>query len=213
MTAAKLELSLALSDNENTRPLLDGGVHGEGIWLVPTAVHPSEMLWRQLKFGDFDVSKMSMSSLFIATGRGPTQWVALPVFTSREFFHTRILVGQQFGSNMFVVVSVLLMILFGAVLEGAPALIIFGPLLAPIAAKLGVHPLHFGTVLVIAMGLGLFSPPIGLGLFATCAITNTKLENVWRPMLKYLLVLFVVLLMLVFVPAFSLWLPARLGLA
>jgi TRAP-type C4-dicarboxylate transport system permease large subunit len=105
------------------------------------------------------------------------------------------------------------MILFGAVLEGAPALIIFGPLLTPIALKLGVHPLHFGTVVVIAMGLGLFAPPIGLGLFATCAITGTKLENAWRPMMKYLVVLFVVLMMLVFVPIFSLWLPARLGLA
>jgi TRAP-type C4-dicarboxylate transport system permease large subunit len=52
-----------------------------------------------------------------------------------------------------------------------------------------------------------------LGLFATCAITGTKLENVWRPMMKYLLVLFVVLMVLVFVPPFSLWLPARLGLA
>ena len=67
--------------------------------------------------------------------------------------------------------------------------------------------------MVIAMGLGLFSPPIGLGLFATCAITETRLENVWRPILKYLALLFVVLPLLVFVPIFSLWLPARLGLA
>ena len=88
MTAPKLELSLALSDNENTRPLLDGGVAAEGIRLIPTAVHPSEMFWRQLKFAEFDVSEMSMSSLLIATARGPTPWVALPVFTSREFFQT-----------------------------------------------------------------------------------------------------------------------------
>jgi 4,5-dihydroxyphthalate decarboxylase len=88
MTAPKLELSLALSDNENTRPLLDGKVTAEGIRLIPTAVHPSEMFWRQLKFGEFDVSEMSMSSLLIATARGPTPWVALPVFTSREFFQT-----------------------------------------------------------------------------------------------------------------------------
>ena len=64
---------------------------------------------------------------------------------------------------MFLLLSVLMMIVFGAVLEGAPALIIFGPLLTPIAQQLGVHPLHFGTVMVIAMGLGLFAPPIGLG--------------------------------------------------
>ena len=69
------------------------------------------------------------------------------------------------------------MIVFGAVLEGAPALIIFGPLLTPIAQQLGINPLHFGTVMVIAMGLGLFAPPIGLGLFATCAITGTRGEG------------------------------------
>jgi tripartite ATP-independent transporter DctM subunit len=119
--------------------------------------------------------------------------------------------AHQYGSQMFVVVSALLMIAFGAVLEGAPALIIFGPLLTPIAQQLGVSPLHFGTVMVIAMGLGLFSPPIGLGLFATCAITETHVKDVARPMLKYLAVLFLVLMVLVFVPAFSLWLPYRMG--
>src|SRR5476649_1459593 len=97
MTAPKLELSLALSDNENTRPLLNGLVHAEGIRLIPTAVHPSEMFWRQLKFGEFDVSEMSMSSLLIATARGPTPWVALPVFTSRAFFHTWSLVRADAG--------------------------------------------------------------------------------------------------------------------
>ena len=97
MTAAKLELSLALSDNPNTRPLLDGRVEAEGLRLVPSAVHPSEMFWRQLRFGEFDVSEMSMSSLLISTARGRTPFVALPVFTTREFFHTRILVRTDAG--------------------------------------------------------------------------------------------------------------------
>jgi tripartite ATP-independent transporter DctM subunit len=119
--------------------------------------------------------------------------------------------GQSYGKDMFLVVAVLLMIVFGAVLEGAPALIIFGPLLTPIAVQLGVNPLHFGTVVVVAMGLGLFSPPIGLGLFATCTITGTEMPNVVRPMLKYLAVLFAALMLLVFVPEFSLWLPRRFG--
>jgi len=120
--------------------------------------------------------------------------------------------AQQHGSMMFVLLSVLIMIIFGAVLEGAPALIIFGPLLTPIAAQLGINPLHFGTVMVIAMGLGLFAPPIGLGLFATCAITGTEVKDVARPMMKYLAVLFVTLILLVLVPEFSLWLPRHLGL-
>lgn len=120
--------------------------------------------------------------------------------------------AHSYGSTMFVMLSVLIMIVFGAILEGAPALIIFGPLLTPIASQLGVHPLHFGTVMVIAMGLGLFTPPVGLGLFATCAITGTQVKDVARPMMKYLAVLFVTLVVLVLVPAFSLWLPTRLGL-
>jgi tripartite ATP-independent transporter DctM subunit len=120
--------------------------------------------------------------------------------------------AHDYGSSMFLLLSTLVMIVFGAVLEGAPALIIFGPLLTPIAQTLGVNPLHFGTVMVIAMGLGLFAPPIGLGLFATCAITGTRVRDVARPMLKYLLVLLATLILLVLVPSFSLWLPTRFGL-
>jgi len=125
---------------------------------------------------------------------------------------TLIAFAHQYGSSMFLLLSVAVMVVFGAVLEGAPALIIFGPLLTPIAQQLGVHPLHFGTVMVIAMGLGLFAPPIGLGLFATCAITGTRVRDVARPMAKYLAVLVATLILLVLVPSFSLWLPARFGL-
>ena len=97
MSRERLALSIALSDNPNTRPLIDGVVEPEGISLVTTVLHPSEMFWRQLRFAEFDVSEMSMSSLTISTARGPTPWVALPVFTTREFFHTRILVRADAG--------------------------------------------------------------------------------------------------------------------
>ena len=97
MADTKLELSIALSENENTRAILDGRIAPDAINLHPTALHPSEMFWRQLKFAEFDVSEMSMSSLTIATSQEPTQWVALPVFTTREFFHLRILVRVAAG--------------------------------------------------------------------------------------------------------------------
>jgi len=95
--AGKLELSIALSRNENTQAILDGRIAPDAITLHPTALHPSEMFWRQLKFAEFDVSEMSMSSLTIATSQGPTQWVAIPVFTTREFFHLRALVRVASG--------------------------------------------------------------------------------------------------------------------
>src|SRR6516162_11492576 len=91
MPRTRLALSIALSDNPNTRPLIDGDVVPEGIGLTPTVVHPSEMFWRQLKFGEFDVSEMSMSSLIISRSRGDDRWVAIPVFTMRKFFHTSII--------------------------------------------------------------------------------------------------------------------------
>jgi 4,5-dihydroxyphthalate decarboxylase len=97
MSRERLPLSIALSDNPNTRPLIDGAVAPEGISLTTTVIHPSEMFWRQLRFAEFDVSEMSMSSLLISTARAPTPWVALPVFTTREFFHTRILVRADAG--------------------------------------------------------------------------------------------------------------------
>ena len=157
-------------------------------------------------------ASMAGGILFIVAAASSLSF-ALTIQQIPQFLSTTMIgFAHQYGSTMFVLLSVLIMIVFGAVLEGAPALIIFGPLLTPIAAQLGVNPLHFGTVMVIAMGFGLFSPPVGLGLFATCAITGTQVKDVARPMMKYLLVLFVTLMLLATVPAFSLWLPTRMGL-
>src|ERR1700730_16075709 len=97
MNASRLSLSIALSDNPNTRPLIDGDVTPEGISLTPTAIHPSEMFWRQLRFAEFDVSEIWVPSRRTSPPRGPTPWVALPVFPPREFFHPRILVRADAG--------------------------------------------------------------------------------------------------------------------
>lgn len=93
----KLALSIALSSNPRTWPVLDGRAQPDGIDLVPTRVHPSEMFWRQLKFADFDVSEMSFSSLIMAKSRGDERWVGVPVFTTRKFYHAGILVRRAAG--------------------------------------------------------------------------------------------------------------------
>ena len=157
-------------------------------------------------------SSMAGSILFIVAAASSLSFALTIEQIPQLVSSSMIAFAQEWGSTMFILLAVLMMIIFGAVLEGAPALIIFGPLLTPIAQQLGIHPLHFGTVMVIAMGLGLFAPPIGLGLFATCALTGTTVKDVARPMMKYLAVLLVTLVVLVLVPAFSLWLPTRLGL-
>jgi len=89
-----LQLSIALTSNPRTRPIFDGSVKPEGIDLIPAALHPSEMFWRQLKFVDFDVSELSFSSLSMAKARGDERFVGLPIFTPRHFFQNSILVRK-----------------------------------------------------------------------------------------------------------------------
>jgi tripartite ATP-independent transporter DctM subunit len=120
------------------------------------------------------------------------------------------LTGQH-GTWLFMLLSILVLIVMGSVLEGAAALIIFGPLLMPVAVKLGVDPLHFGVVLVVAMGIGLFAPPLGLGLYGACLIGNVPIEQTVKPITGYLGLLFLALLVIAFVPAISTYLPHVMG--
>jgi tripartite ATP-independent transporter DctM subunit len=115
------------------------------------------------------------------------------------------------GTWLFLLLSIAVLIVMGSVLEGAAALIIFGPLLLPVAVKLGINPLHFGVVLVIAMGLGLFAPPLGLGLYGACMIGNVPIEQTVKPIAGYLGLLLLCLLVIAFVPAISTALPHALG--
>ena len=115
------------------------------------------------------------------------------------------------GVWLFMLLSIVVLIVMGSVLEGAAALIIFGPLLMPVAVKLGIDPLHFGVVLVVAMGIGLFAPPLGLGLYGACLIGNVPIEQTIKPIMGYLGLLFVCLLVIAFVPAISTALPRAFG--
>ena len=83
---AKLRLSFISAFNERVEPLMNGTIEAEGIELIPTYSHPSETFWRQLKFQEFEVAEMSMSSYLIARSRG-VDMIAIPVFPSRRFFH------------------------------------------------------------------------------------------------------------------------------
>lgn len=89
---SKLQLSIALEVNEITEPVHHGDVTPEGIELLTSDVASGELIWRQLRFAEFDIAQMSLPSLFILADRGSSPWVALPVFPQRLFWHTRILV-------------------------------------------------------------------------------------------------------------------------
>jgi tripartite ATP-independent transporter DctM subunit len=90
------------------------------------------------------------------------------------------------GAPVFMAVSLVTFIVLGSVLEGIPAIVLFGPLLFPIARQLGIHEVHYAMVVVLSMGLGLFAPPLGVGYYAACAIGRVHPDKGIRPILAYL---------------------------
>ena len=115
------------------------------------------------------------------------------------------------SSWLFMLSSLLVLVVMGALLEGLPALLVFAPILMPLAPKFGVSPIQYGIVLLIAMGLGCFAPIIGVGMYISCSVTGTKVEPASRAMVPYAILLFLGLLLVAFVPWFSLVLPRLFG--
>jgi len=107
----------------------------------------------------------------------------------------------------FFVVSIVIFVVLGALLEGLPAVIICLPIFLPIVAKLGIDPLHYSVIVVAAIGLGLFLPPVGVGLYIAATFANLRVDQTIRAMMPYVLVLFVGILILIAIPWFTLVLP------
>ncbi len=107
------------------------------------------------------------------------------------------------GAPVFLLVSIAAFIVLGSVLEGIPAIVLFGPLLFPIARQFGVHEVHYAMVVVLAMGIGLFAPPFGVGYYAACAISRVNPDAGMRPMAGYVLALLAGVLVIAAVPWLS----------
>lgn len=104
------------------------------------------------------------------------------------------------GHVTFMLVSIALFVVLGSLLEGIPAIVLFGPLLFPIAKLVGIHEVHYAIVVILAMGIGLFAPPVGIGYYTACAISKVNPDEGVRPILGYLFVLLVGTLFIAFVP-------------
>ena len=121
---------------------------------------------------------------------------------------------QSLGGNstvIFLLGSIALLIVTGSLLEGLPALNVLAPMLVPLASQFGLSELHYGMVLLIAMGLGVFAPPTGVGFYIACGIMRTPIEPAARAIIPYILALIAGLLVVAFVPSFTLFLPHLFG--
>ncbi|HLN37741.1 MAG TPA: TRAP transporter large permease subunit [Xanthobacteraceae bacterium] len=111
--------------------------------------------------------------------------------------------GLPGGAVTFMAASIAAFVVLGSVLEGIPAIVLFGPLLFPIARAVGIHEVHYAMVVILAMGIGLFAPPFGVGYYAACAIGRVEPADGMRPIWGYMLALVIGTIVVAAVPWIS----------
>jgi tripartite ATP-independent transporter DctM subunit len=107
------------------------------------------------------------------------------------------------GAGGFLAISIVGFVMLGSVLEGLPAILVFAPLMFPASRALGIHDIHYAMVIIIAMGLGLFAPPLGIGYYSACAIARVPPDEAMLRIWPYLGVLLLALILIAAVPWFS----------
>jgi tripartite ATP-independent transporter DctM subunit len=113
------------------------------------------------------------------------------------------IVGMPGGAVVFMVISILLFTVLGSILEGIPVIVLFGPLLFPMARQVGIHEVHYAMVAILAMGVGLFAPPFGVGYYVACAIGRCDPDDAMRHIWRYLAALMVGLAIVAAIPWIS----------
>ena len=158
-----------------------------------------------------DSAALAGMVLFILAAAQGFSWALTEAYVPQRL--VQLLNEVNNSITVFMLVSIVLLIIAGSLLEGFPALNVLAPLLLPVAFQIGVNELHYGIVLLIAVGIGAFIPPAGVGFYICCAIMHTRIEEASLAMIPYLICLIVGLIIVAFVPWFTLVLPHAFGLA
>ena len=160
-----------------------------------------EFDWRQIKPMLVDTAVLSGTILLIIGSATSMAWALTQSgFSQLLASWMESLPG---GSATFMAVSVLTFMVLGSILEGIPVIVLFGPLLFPIARAMGIHEVQYAIVAILAMGLGLFAPPIGLGYYMTCAIGRVSPDEGMRHIWRYLFALFIGVVAIAAIPWLS----------
>jgi tripartite ATP-independent transporter DctM subunit len=168
------------------------------------------ILYRELRPAEVwallvDAATVSGMVLFVVAAASAFSWTLTVAMLPQQLVGLIDLLHDS--RPLFLLATIALMIVAGAALEGLPALLILAPLLMPIAVRIGVDPIHYAMVLLIAMGAGAFMPPVGIGFYIACAVCRSNVESSARAMLPYLGVLLLGLLLVAFVPWLTLAVP------
>src|SRR5437773_724133 len=169
-----------------------------------------EIRWSQLPEILIQSAVVTANVCFLLATAAVVAWILVVQQVPASLAHA--MAAVEAGQAGFLVMTAVLFILMGAVLEGLPAVVIVLPTFLPVVKQLNIDLVHYCIVVVAATGIGLFLPPIGVGLFISCAIANITVDRVVRPMLPYVLFLCIGLLFVILVPWFTLVLPRLFGL-
>jgi len=157
--------------------------------------------WARLMPMLIDTASLCGAILFIIGAATAMAWALTQSGFSRDL--AAAMTGLPGGGATFLAVSILAFVVLGSVLEGIPAIVLFGPLLFPIARQVGLNEVHYAMVVVLAMGIGLFAPPFGVGYYAACAIGRVSPDEGVRPIWGYLAALLAGLAIVAAVPWLS----------
>jgi tripartite ATP-independent transporter DctM subunit len=157
--------------------------------------------WRRLWPMLVETASLSGAILLIIGAATGMAWALTQSGFSRDL--AAVMANLPGGTVGFLAVSIVAFIILGSVLEGIPAIVLFGPLLFPIARQIGVNEVHYSMVVILAMGMGLFAPPFGVGYYAACAISRISPDEGMRPIVGYMLALLIGLIVVAAVPWFS----------
>ncbi|SPA38776.1 Putative TRAP-type C4-dicarboxylate transport system, membrane component (fused dctD-dctM) [Cupriavidus taiwanensis] len=157
--------------------------------------------WRRIYPMLLDTASLSGAILLIVGCATAMAWALTQSGFAQDL--VEILSAVPGGKTGFLLVSALAFVILGSLLEGIPAIVLFGPLLFPIAKLVGVHEVHYAMVVIFAMGLGLFAPPFGVGFYAACAIGRVSPDVAMPKVWPHMAALFVALVLLTLVPWFS----------
>jgi tripartite ATP-independent transporter DctM subunit len=125
---------------------------------------------------------------------------------------TALLLTLSSDKNVILFLINILLLVLGCLLDMAPSILIVTPILLPVVMKFGVDPVHFGMIMLLNLGIGLCHPPVGAILFVGCAVGRVTIEQVVREIWPFYGVMFLVLMLVTYIPSVSLWLPRMLGL-
>ena len=174
----------------------------------------SLFFYKSIKFSELpkiflDSAEMTGIIIFLIGVSSIMSWVM--AFTGIPTAVSEAMLG--ISNNRYVILFIIniLLLIIGTFMDMTPACLIFTPIFLPICQALGMNTVHFGIMMIFNLCIGTITPPVGTTLFVGVKVGKTKIENVIKPLLLYFAAIFVVLLLVSYVPILSMWLPGLLG--